>query len=100
MYEILASDVTTANFGEWSKAYVNKLNDTLQSKFSTAVEVNAGIMTEEARKNAQLKINSAAQDAQLAYNDAVSYKKKIQKMFIFAAIGIAVYLFLNGKVKL
>lgn len=100
MYEILTQDLTISNFGEWSKAYVNKLNDSLQSKFNTAVEVNAGIMTEDARKNAQAKINSAAQDAQLAYNDAVSYKKKIQKIFIFSAVGVVVYLMFTGKVKL
>lgn len=100
MYEILASEVTPGNFGDWSKAYVNKLNDQLQGKFNAAVEVNAGVMTEDARKNAQSKINSAAQDAQLAYNDAVSYKKKIQKIFIFSAIGVFVYLMFTGKVKL
>lgn len=100
MYEILASDLTTKNFGEWSKAYVNKLNDTLQSKFNTAVEVNAGVLAQDAQMAAQSKINAASQDAQLAYEDAVTYKKKIQKIFIFSAVGIVIFLIFNGKVKI
>lgn len=100
MYEILANELTVQNFGEWSKAYVNKLNESLQSKFNTAVEVNAGILATDAQMAAQSKINSASQDAQMAYNDAVAYKKKIQKIFIFSAVGVFVYLMFTGKVKL
>lgn len=100
MYEILATNLTPANFGEWSTAYVNKLNDSLQSKFDTAVEVNAGILANDAQMAAQSKINSASQDAQLAYEDAVAYKKRIQKIFIFSAIGVFGYLMFTGKVKL
>ena len=100
MYEILASDLTVSNFGEWSKAYVNKLNDSLQSKFNTAVQINADVLTQDAQMKAQSKINSASQDAQLAYTDAVQYKKKIQKIFIFSAIGVFAYLMFTGKVKI
>lgn len=100
MYEILASELTASNFGEWSTAYVNKLNDSLQSKFNTAVEVNAGVLASDAQLAAQSKINSAAQDAQYAYNDAVNYKKKIQKIFIFGAVAVFIFLMFKGKVKI
>jgi len=100
MYEILAQKVSPTNFDDWSKAYVGKLGETLQSKFDTAVEVNAGVLAQDAQMAAQSKINAASQDAQLAYEDAVTYKKKIQKIFIFSAIGIVIFLIFNGKVKL
>lgn len=99
-YDVLSGPLTPQNFDSWSKAYVGKLNETLQNKFDDAVTTNAVSLAGEAEAKAQSKINSISQDAQAAYGNAVNYKKKIQKIFIFGAIGVIVFLMFNGKVKL